>query len=96
MNDSGELVSPKAIDVSLCLVAALHFFASGSYLDIFTNCGMCVQSVYASAWALVDTVNNCPDLEINPLIIGNKNKLQKSSKGKLVLVSISALDVWMV
>ena len=57
--------SPRnKIHSSLRLSAALRIFAGGSYLDIFSDHGIGVSSVYNSVWAVVDAVNSTPELDI--------------------------------
>ena len=53
------------IPTILRLSAAIRFFAGGSIYDIMLSHGIGKQSVYNSAYGVVDAVNNCPSLDLN-------------------------------
>ena len=52
------------ISPSICLGAALRYFAGGSPYDIMLAFGVRYSEMLTSVWIVVDAINKCPQFEI--------------------------------
>ena len=53
------------ITTSICLGAALRYFAGGSAYDIMYVFGISYTEVLLSMWIIVEAINNCPQFDIS-------------------------------
>ncbi|KAL3776644.1 LOW QUALITY PROTEIN: hypothetical protein ACHAW5_010663 [Stephanodiscus triporus] len=78
--DSGRYLLPPIpngpITTSICLGAALHYFAGGSPCDVMCMFGIAYSEVLSSVWIVVDAVNKCPQFHISyPETLAEQRKI---------------------